>query len=75
MNAGLKAGETVALVGAGGGLGRKSTLEVTVSLIFVDFSSIRQDMMLVYKVYCNPQVDICSQLHIRLYEQEDTNTK
>ncbi|KAI4244175.1 MAG: hypothetical protein L6R42_010536 [Xanthoria sp. 1 TBL-2021] len=29
VNAGLKAGETVALVGAGGGLGRKSVLGVT----------------------------------------------
>lgn len=53
-NAGLKAGETVALVGAGGGLGRKSTLEISVSPIFVVFSSIRRDMMLAHKMYCNP---------------------
>lgn len=33
MNAGLKAGETVGLVGAGGGLGRKSFLQVTLSQI------------------------------------------
>lgn len=33
VNAGLKAGETMALVGAGGGLGRKSFLEVALSQI------------------------------------------
>ena len=63
VNAGLKAGETVALVGAGGGLGRKSSPEVTVSPIFIVFSSIRQVMTLDHKMYCNPQVDFCSQLH------------
>lgn len=41
VNAGLKAGETVALVGAGGGLGRKSLLGVTLPQTFSEPRVIR----------------------------------